>query len=106
MTITHTYQYTYNSVPGGGAPFGSSLSVTPTTGPGGTEVTIAVVFSTRNSTPQTFTPGTGWTVLTTRQQQLSRSPAVSPFNEAFAGTNPEYITITTLVAVGSAGALP
>ena len=104
MTIVAKYHYTYNSVPGGGAPFGSSVSFATPTGPSTNDVTIAVVFSTRNSTAQTFTPGTGWTVLDTRQQVLSRTPTATPYNEAFAGTNPEYITITTLVAVGSAGA--
>ena len=106
MTIVAKYHYTYNSVPGGGAPFGSSVSFATPTGPSTNDVTIAVVFSTRNSTAQTFTPGSGWTVLDTRQQVLSRTPTATPYNEAFAGTNPEYITITTLVAVSSAGALP
>ena len=103
MTITAVYQYTYNSVPGGGAPFGSSVSYSTPSGAGSSQVTIAVVYSTRNSTAQTFTPGPGWTVLSTRQQQLSRIPTSTPYNESFAGTNPEYVTITTLVAVGAAG---
>lgn len=105
MTIVAKYWYTYNSVPGGGSPFGSSVSFAPPTGPSPNDVTIAVVFSARNSTAQTFTPGSGWTVLDTRQQVLSRTPTVTPYSEAHAGTNPEYITITTLVAVGYAGTL-
>lgn len=100
--ITADYFYIYNS-DGGGSPFGSSVSFTPPTGPSSSQVTIAVVFSTRNTTNQTFTPGVGWTVVNTRQQLLSRTPD-STVNEEFAGTNPEYVTITTLVAVGVDGA--
>lgn len=102
MTITCDYSYHYNSV-FGGAPFGSSISFAPPVGASSTQVTIVTVFSTRNTTAQTFTPGSGWVVVNTVQQQLSRTPTSTPYNEGFAGTNPEYLTVTTLVAVGSAG---
>ena len=65
MTIVAKYHYTYNSGPGGGSPFGSSVSLTPTTGPSPNDVTIAVVFSTRNSPTQTFTPSSASTTVRT-----------------------------------------